>query len=522
MRKWIITHKAVILFAILLSYLYFRGIGDHGLIDDVEGVNASVAVHMLGGENYFSPKIGENLTAGSTMGTWWIFALALEIFGWGEFAVRFWPALAGLGMILAAALLTERRSWLAASICASMIISFTVSQISSSHAIFSCLTSFALLGVIRSQEKRDWLMLSHSAIAFSFIFHGPAGLFMPFIAVSAYCVLCDDMELLKDFFTWPFGIITNLILSGLYLVALMLINPQIIFFMLSKNHVYSFGGILGTIAFFFIGFAPFHGFLIQALIEIFPRKYPTEKSPELFMLVWAITFMAYGIFSGDILSVAASVPALSAIMATRLDFWLKGKMLPVRYAVLLNILILVPAFFVILPLSGKYFPVIGGSLMSLIPYEITLAIFLFACWYYTKTRQGEKWARNIPAAALICLMPLAGIFNLTSNLYSVREIGLKLRDSVQDKSDVVIQFEVNHPSLYFYTFRNSILINAPLTPGVDEKKFVTNVDFIASQWVRRNRIFLIAPSAKISEAKLPNKNVFPLLESKGLVLMTNK
>lgn len=522
MRNWIKTHKAVIFFAILLSYLYFRGIGDHGLIDNVEGVNASVAVHMLGGENYFSPKIGENLIAGSTMGTWWIFALALEIFGWGEFAVRFWPALAGLGMILAAALLAERRSWLAASICASMIISFTVSQIASPHAIFSCLTSFALLGVIRSKEEKDWLIFSHAAIAFAFIFHGPAGLFMPFIAVSAYCVLCEDFELLKDFFTWPFGIVTDLILSGLYFIALMAVNPQIIFFMLCQNHVYSFGGFLGAAAFLFVSFAPFHGFLIQALIEIFPRKYPAEKSPEFFMFIWAVTFAAYGIFSGDVLAVSASAPALSVIIATRLDFWLQGKMLPVRYAVLLNILILVPAFFVILPLTAKFFPVISGSLMSLIPYEITLAIFLFACWYYTKTRQSGKWAHNVPAAALLCLMPLAGIFNLTSNLYSVREIGLKLRDSIQDTSDVVIQYEVNHPSLYFYTFRNSVLINAPLTPGVEEKKFIANADFIGSQWGRRNRIFLITPSAKVSDAKLPSKNIFPLLESKGLILITNK
>ena len=522
MRRWIITHKAVILFAILLSYLYFRGIGDHGLIDNVEGVNASVAVHMLGGENYFSPKIGENLTAGSTMGTWWLFALALEVFGWGEFAVRFWPALAGLGMILAATLLAERRSWIAASICASMTISFTVSQIASSHAVFSCLTSLALLGVIRSQQEKDWLMLSHAAIAFAFIFHGPAGLFMPLIAVSAYCVLCDDMELLKNFFTWPFGIVINLVLSGLYFLALMAVNPHVLFFMMCQNHVYAFGGFLGAAAFFFLGFTPFQGFLIQALIEIFPRKYPAEKSSELFMLIWSITFIAYGIFSGDILAVSASVPALSVIIAARLDFWLQGKMLPVRYAVLLNIIILVPAYFVILPLTAKYFPVIRGSLMSLIPYEMTLGLFLFACWYYTKTRQSKKWARNVPAAALLCLMPLAGIFNLTSNLYSVREIGLKLRDSVQSTSDMVIQFEVNHPSLYFYTFRNSVLVNAPLTPGVDEKKFVTNVDFIASQWVRRNRIFLIAPSAKLSEAKLPSKNVFPMLESRGLTLITNK
>ena len=33
---------------LLLFYIFFRGIGTHGLIDPVEGINASVAVHMAG------------------------------------------------------------------------------------------------------------------------------------------------------------------------------------------------------------------------------------------------------------------------------------------------------------------------------------------------------------------------------------------------------------------------------------------------------------------------------------------
>ena len=487
---------------------------------------------MTAGENYFVPKIGESLVAGSTMGSWWLSAIALKIFGWGEFAVRFWSALSGIGMILAASLLarshaedekdSSRSSWLGASMCAGMVISFTVSQLASSHAIFSFLTSLALLGVMKSKTEKDWLMLAHAASAFAFMVHGPAGIFMPFMAVSAYCVLCNDMELLKDFFTYPFGIIINLVLSGLYLVVMMAFNPRVIFFMFCRSHAYTFGGFLGALIFLFVSFAPFHGFLIQALIEIFPRKYPAEKSDELLMFVWAMTFAAYSIFSCDVMMISSAAPALSAIAAKRLDVWLRGKMLPVRFAVLLNILILVPAFFVLLPLTTNYFPVIKGSLMSLIPYEAALALFLFACWYYTKTRQIEKWTRNVPAAALICLMPAAGVFSLTADLYSVREVGIKIREAVQSTSDIVMQFEVNYPSMYFYTLRNSILIHAPLTPGVEEKKFVADVPYIGAQWIRRNKIFLVTPSDRISAAKLPNKNIYSIFEHNGLSLMTNK
>ena len=535
LRNWIANHKAAIFFGVILFYLYFRGIGDHGLIDNLEGINASIAVHMLGGENYFVPKIGKIFAAGSTMGTWWLMAIAVKIFGLVEFSVRFWPALSGLGTILISSMLVKsdddelesesennsRCSWLAASICAGMTINFAVSQIASSHAIFSFLMSLSMLGIIRSQKDNDWLMLAHASTALGLIAHGPAGLFMPFIAVAVYCVLTDDMELLKNFFTWPFGIVINLVLSGLYFAAMMIFNPQIIFFMFCQNHGYTYGGILGAIIFLFASFAPFHGFLIQALIEIFPRRYPAEKSDELFMLIWSVTFAAYAIFSGDILAVSAAAPALSAILAVRLDLWLRGKMLPVCYAVLFNMAILVPVYFILLPLTMNYFPVIKNSLLSLIPYEIMLFIFIFACWYYTKTRQIEKWVRNVPAAALLCLMPAAGIFNLTADLYSVKDIGMKLRETIQT-DDIVMQYGVNHPSVYFYSFRNSLIINAPLTPGLTERNYAADVDVINNLWARRNRVFLIIPQSRLSEAKLPNKNVFTLDESNGILLMTNK
>ena len=549
MSTLIKNNKVAIFISIILIYLYFRGIGDHGLIDNVEGINASVAAHMFGGENYFVPKIGEALTTGTTMGTWWLMAIALKFFNWGEFSVRFFSALSGLGMIFISSLLARtnlnlesdsenilainnksekneqinfsRRAWLGASVCAAMTGCFVVSQLASSHALFSFFTSLALLGIIRSQENEDYLMLSHTSIALAFIAHGPAGFFMPMLAVSFYCMLCNDMELLKKFFTWPFGILINIFLSGLYLVLLMLMNPQIIFFMFCRGHDYSFGGILGAIIFLFVSFAPFHGFLIQALMEIFPRDYPTKKSPEFLMLVWAITFTTYAIFSADVLAIAAAMPALSAILAIRLDFWLRGKMLPVRYAVLLNIFILVPAFFIFLPLTTDYFPVIKNSLMSLVPYEITLALFIFACWYYTKTRQIQKWTRNVLAAALLCLMPAAGVFNLTADLYSVSNIGKIIRERVEG-NDIVIQYGINFPSIYFYTFRNSNIINAPLTPGVQEKIFAQDVSFIAAQWPRRNRIFLIIPSNRTAEAKIPNKSVVHLHDDNDILLLSNQ
>lgn len=519
------SRKSVFIFIALLSYLYFRGIGDHGLIDPVEGINASVSIHMYASGNYFVPKSGESPVAGSTLGFWWLSALAVSIFGWGEFAVRFWSALSGLVMILASSMSAKtdspRSSWLAASICASTVLCFAVSQIASSHAIYSCLTGLAMAGVIRSADDKKWLVLSHCAITLAFIAHGFEGMLLPFTAVVVYSFLCDDYDLLKDFFTWPGGIIITIIFCGLYFVSVALINPQIIHFMRCQKHTYSFGGISGAIIFMFASFAPYHGFIVRALYEVFPRKYPSERSPELFMLVWSAVFFLASVLTGDMLSLGACLPGLSGLLGRKLDVWLGRKNLfSVRMSVMLNVIILVPVLYIFLPFMISRFPVMRAALMSLIPWAAFTALFVFASWYYTKTKQIEKWVRNVPVSALLCIMPLAGVFSLTADKYSVRDIGLALRDKIEGR-DWVIQYGINYPSVYYYTLRNSIIIDAKPSDGVEERRYEASEAVINILWDRKERVFMIMPEDKHSDKPLP-KNIFHIAEAGGMLLLSNQ
>lgn len=518
-------NKSIVFFGAILFYLYFRGIGDHGLIDPVEGINASISMHMYAGGNYLAPKIGESFTAGKSMGTWWFTAMALKIFGWGEFAVRFWSALAGLGMILASALSArsddKRSSWLAACVCAGMTLCFVVSQISSSHAMYSCLTGLAMTEIIRSVNNRRSLIFAHVFITLAFIMHGPEGLILPFLSVIIYCVLSEDWDMLRNFLTWPGGIVFTILFCGLYFVMFMLLNPSVIHFMRCQDHVYTFGGIWGIVIFAFVGFVPWHGFIIRAIWEVLPRKYPAEKGNEFFMLVWSMTFATFAILSEDILSLGSCIPALSSLVGRRLDLWLGRKNLrSVNIAVILDIIILVPVLYLVLPFMTNVFPVIGASMLSLIPWGILTGAFIFACWYYTRTKQVTKWVRNVPAVALLCLMPLAGVFNLVAEMYSVRDIGIALQGIIQG-SDKVIQYGINFPSVYFYSLRNSLLIDTDFTPGVEEKKLVAKYSVINDLWRMNERVFLIMPQDKRPENPLP-QNMFHVFEANGMLLLSNK
>ena len=94
--------------ALILGYLCFWGIGDHGLLDPLEGIHASIGANAAFQGSSLRPGIGRTPYLGKSTGFWWLEALSLHILGWDEFSVRFWPALAGLGMAAAAALAVRR------------------------------------------------------------------------------------------------------------------------------------------------------------------------------------------------------------------------------------------------------------------------------------------------------------------------------------------------------------------------------------------------------------------------------
>lgn len=522
------SKKPAVLFGILLFYIFSRSIGSHGLIDPVEGVNASISAHMAGGGNYFVPKIGEALASGATMGYWWLSVIAIKLLGWSEFAVRFVSVFAALGMIWASAKAARpydndpvRKSWLAASICAGMTLCFTVSQFASSHALYSWLMGIALSGIVLSGEDKHKLSSAHWAISLAFIVQGFEGLLLPMLAVLIYCVISEDWDMMRDFFTWPGGIIITIIVSVIYVVTLIITNPEIIHFMRCQHYTYTFGGLAGILVFIFISFVPFHGFIVRAAYEVFPREYPAHASYELLMLVWAAVFAIAALLSGDIFLLSACIPALAALLGRKVDLWLTQRSFSsMRYAVMLNTVIIIPVLYMFLPFVSHNFPVIQASMMSLIPWGLTEGLFMFAAWYYTKTKQPHKWARNVPAAALICLMPLAGVVNLSAGMFSAHEAGMMLRDLVKG-NDVILQYGENHPSIYFYTLRNSRIIEADLTHGVAERKFTAPKSVIKTLWDGKGRVYFLMPSDMKPEEILP-KNVHHITDGEGLLLFSNQ
>ena len=517
----------IISLAAVLLYIYLRGIGDHGLFDAVEGVNASVSLNMLSHSNYLTPKIGLINFTGKTLGLWLLNALSLKIFGWNEFAVRFWPALSGVLIALAAYLSTETRRGgiLAAIISASMTLCFVSSQLSASYSLYACCMGCALDGFINF--KFLWAFIASIS---AFIIQGPEGLIMPWMTLFLFSLLIQDFEVLKLAFKNKLIVLSAFIALAGYLILIVIFNPLILTLMLYKSPLLIDLNFLNYIFIIVFAFTPWLGFLILAFWEVLPKNLFELESlslygfeSRLFTAFWLLIFFIFAIISGDLLMMTACIPAAGTLIGDSLDEWLETK----RFAKLqnsaaLNSLILILIIFIALPCAWKFTPILKGSEMSLIPWAVFIFIFIIISRYFARRRKIIKITRCIMLAALACLMPLAGIFDLAASNFSLRESGLILRDNLK-QNNLMIQYDMHRPSLYFYSLGDYVLSqNSPEIDGVAAKRFRAGDNNISLAWQDAARYFLVVDKSNNFIPPLPN-NTFSVLENQRekIIVLSN-
>lgn len=94
------------LFWVLAALLLFFGNGQLWITDSVESNYALTAKEMVLSGDWISPQIYGNYWYDKPVFFYWLTAAGFKIFGFNEFAARFFPALfgmAGLGLMVYAA-----------------------------------------------------------------------------------------------------------------------------------------------------------------------------------------------------------------------------------------------------------------------------------------------------------------------------------------------------------------------------------------------------------------------------------
>lgn len=525
----LLKNKTFIFLLFILAYLHLRGIGDHGLLDPLEGVHASVSLSMAAGQGLLSPSIEGLPYMGKSLGFWWMECLSLKLFGWNEFSVRLISAFAALGLALVSGQIArrvkdERAGLYSTVIAGSTLLLFIVSQLASPHALYGFSLALTLMGLVYGLRDIRYFTLFHIATSIAFIVHGPSGILLPWVVFLLYAWTVEqEFYFLNALFYKP-GLLAAVILAGGYILLLKFQNPILLMLMRYNPPAPAFSSSAKALLLAFAALCPWGGLFIASLKEACPQRWdfiPPSQRDRFLLLIWIIVFFIFGSFSGDSLALISIIPAVSVLCGLKLTQTIETSDLRAAK----NIVALTSLWFVILlvvafPWIRFLYPgFLGNTWLSILPWMFFYSLFLFAAAYYSNTRQLKKLALHLCSVSLISLLPLAGVYDLLAEYASLRTIGLYLRDEAEAK-DFLLQYSMNRPSLFFYTAQNPIPVNAlPLSGLVGQKTI--GEDELNHLWLEPRRVFLILDRRQTLPSPLPGE-VFNLEEANGLAVLSNK
>ncbi len=189
---------------VIAAILLFAGNGSLLVTDSVESNYALTAKEMVLSGDWLSPQIYGHYWYDKPIFFYWLTALAFKLFGFGEFAARFFPAVFGLGGLALLAwgahkLYDGRTAWCSALVLMSSVEFFLISKSIITDAVlfffFSATLLFFYLGY-RDGRARYWYFM-YAAAGFAVLTKGPIGVLLPGLIITLFLLWQRDWRVLS-------------------------------------------------------------------------------------------------------------------------------------------------------------------------------------------------------------------------------------------------------------------------------------------------------------------------------------
>ena len=186
------------------AVLLFAGNGSLLVTDSVESNYALTAKEMVLSGDWLSPQIYGHYWYDKPIFFYWLTALAYKMFGFTEFASRFFPALFGLGGLVLVAwggskLNNERSGFCSALVLLSSVEFFLISKSVITDAVlfffFSATLLFFYLGY-RDGKASYWYIM-YGAAGLAVLTKGPIGVLLPGLIITLFLLWQRDWRVLK-------------------------------------------------------------------------------------------------------------------------------------------------------------------------------------------------------------------------------------------------------------------------------------------------------------------------------------
>lgn len=276
MREFFARHKGAVIFCCLLAlfYLYLGHLGSYHLMDPDEGRYHEIPREMLLSGDFLTPHLNGMPYFEKPILQYWISAAAMYVFGIGEFAGRFAPAISGITCTLLAGWLGSmmfgrRAGFLAAAVLGTSCLNLIVSSIDIIDMLLTACFSacMVLFYAYERSENKKYLLLFYAAMGLGVLAKGLIAIIFPFGIIFWYAILTRRPRLFLKLFYLP-GIIVFLIVCVPWFYLVCQANPDFFYFFFIREHFLRFTTKMHDrfqpwwffIPFLIIGMMPWTGF----------------------------------------------------------------------------------------------------------------------------------------------------------------------------------------------------------------------------------------------------------------------
>jgi 4-amino-4-deoxy-L-arabinose transferase-like glycosyltransferase len=310
-QSWLID---LLLMAILFGVFYALWIGGHALFTPDEGRYSEVAREMVVTGDYITPRLNGVAFLDKPILYYWLQASAILLFGLKEWALRFWPACAGvLGCLMTYAagrqLFNRRTGIISAAILATSPLYYGAAHYANLDLEVAVLISFTLffsalaLHSDSKAKRAGFFILAYVFCGLAALTKGLIGIAFPVMIIGFWILLLNRWGILKQMRLFTGLIIfTAITLPWYYLVQQA--NPEFLHFFFVNQQVARFltkGDYNNqTVIWFYVpilvlGFFPWSLFAIQAVIKNIKAVIQSREqhSAELFLLVWFMVIFVF-------------------------------------------------------------------------------------------------------------------------------------------------------------------------------------------------------------------------------------
>ena len=259
-------------------------LGTPGLFDADEPAYAQAAREMLARGDCVTPYFNGQPRFDKPILFYWLIIVSYEVFGITEFAVRFWSALAALGLVLL--LWRAARRWNGERAALWTAIAFSTNLLTAllaRAAVTDMLLTFFVTAAIlaglealegsaaRSRWQATGLWV---AMALAVLVKGPVGVLIPAMALGGCLAALPETRVgLRHLFPWEGPVLFLVIAAPWYVLVLSANGWAFVEGFVIKHHVTRFTGVIsshaGPLWFYLpvilVGFFPWSGFLPSAL-----------------------------------------------------------------------------------------------------------------------------------------------------------------------------------------------------------------------------------------------------------------